>query len=299
VIPTRNRPQLVTRAVRSALKQTHESIEVIVVIDGPDPPSELALQGIDDARLRIIVLPSGVGACGARNAGVQAAVGEWIGLLDDDDEWLPEKISKQLGAAREAECPYPIVTSRLFARSPLREYVWPRRLPSEGEPISEYVLARHGLFQGEGMVNTTTLFVRRSFFLEVPFTNGLQRHQEWDWLFRALGIKGTALVFAKDPLAIWYIDETRPTISNGSDWRYSRDWIDRMQALITPRAYSAFLLTFVAARAVQSGARSECLKLIVDAARRGRPTAIDILLFLGIFIVPQQPRRRLRAALSR
>ena len=47
VIPTRGRPALVCRAVRSALAQTHGAMEVVVVVDGPDAETERALEGLD------------------------------------------------------------------------------------------------------------------------------------------------------------------------------------------------------------------------------------------------------------
>src|SRR5579862_6769377 len=103
VIPTRNRPHLVTRAVQSALDQTYADIEVIVVVDGPDPATEDALAQFDDKRLRLIVLPEPVGAARARNVGVEAAWGDWIALLDDDDEWLPEKTRAQMQAAERSQ----------------------------------------------------------------------------------------------------------------------------------------------------------------------------------------------------
>jgi glycosyltransferase involved in cell wall biosynthesis len=66
VIPTRNRPQLVCRAVHSVLSQTVRDIECIVVIDGPDMETVHALREIADPRLRVIELPENVGGCEAR-----------------------------------------------------------------------------------------------------------------------------------------------------------------------------------------------------------------------------------------
>src|SRR5271156_4184413 len=91
VIPTRNRPELLIRAVRSALIQTYDSIEVVVVIDGRDQASVEALSEVSDARLRFIELEQSGGGNPARNIGVSAAKGNWVALLDDDDEWLPDK----------------------------------------------------------------------------------------------------------------------------------------------------------------------------------------------------------------
>src|SRR5437764_416053 len=103
VIPTAGRPALVVRAVGSVLAQTLRDLEVIVVVDGLDPPSEAALAALADPRLRMIVNPRSVGPGEARNVGVAAARAPWVAFLDDDDEWLPEKAARQLAAAGEPE----------------------------------------------------------------------------------------------------------------------------------------------------------------------------------------------------
>ena len=109
VIPTRNRHQLVLRAVHSVLTQTYENLEAIVVIDGPDSVTRSALGAIVDPRLRVVELEHSVGGSDARNRGVREARGEWVALLDDDDEWLPSKIEKQVDVAVHSKFTSPIV----------------------------------------------------------------------------------------------------------------------------------------------------------------------------------------------
>src|SRR4051794_40599610 len=99
IIPTRNRPDLVCRAIGSVLTQTYKEIEVIVVVDGPDAATVRALEMVKDSRLKKIVLSENVGPAGARNAGILESKSQWIAFLDDDDEWLPSKLEKQIGAA--------------------------------------------------------------------------------------------------------------------------------------------------------------------------------------------------------
>jgi glycosyltransferase involved in cell wall biosynthesis len=186
VIPTRNRPNLVANAVKTALNQTHSDLEVVVVVDGPDAATNEVLSGIGDPRLRIVNSPISRGGSAARNAGVRAANGDWVAFLDDDDEWLPRKIELQLSAARRSAHRIPIVLCRMIARTPLADYVWPRRLPEPGQPIDEYLLCRKSVFHSRGVIQSSTLLTRRDFLLRVPFRDGLKKHQDWDWALRAI-----------------------------------------------------------------------------------------------------------------
>lgn len=96
VIPTFNRADNVERAVKSVLAQTEPDVEIIVVDDGStdDTPSRFANppQGVRYVR------KSNGGTSSARNAGLRRARGEWIALLDSDDEWSPDKLQVQLEA---------------------------------------------------------------------------------------------------------------------------------------------------------------------------------------------------------
>ena len=95
IIPTYNRAQYVVRAVRSALEQTYQNVEVIVVDDGSIDDTQLSLATLSDPRLRIIKQDNG-GVSAARNTGIAAALGEWVAFLDDDDSWMPNKLECQL-----------------------------------------------------------------------------------------------------------------------------------------------------------------------------------------------------------
>src|ERR1700761_8993743 len=116
VIPTRNRPALVCRAVQSVLRQTHQDIEAVIVIDGPDAESKAALEALGDPRVRVVALAENVGGSEARNVGAREAHGEWIALLDDDDEWLPDKIEKQIALAETLRGPRIMVACKYVDR---------------------------------------------------------------------------------------------------------------------------------------------------------------------------------------
>lgn len=102
VVPTRNRLPFVLRAVACALGQEGVEVEVIVIDDGSTDDTSAQLQALSHPGLRVLtnVAPRGVAA--ARNAGIEAARGEWVAFLDDDDVWSPQKLSRQMQVVRRA-----------------------------------------------------------------------------------------------------------------------------------------------------------------------------------------------------
>lgn len=301
VIPTRNRADLVTKAVTSALSQTARELEVVVVVDGPDPETVRTLARVPDSRLKVVELPHSVGGAEARNAGVRASRGGWIAFLDDDDEWLPEKLERQLKLALSLPERYPVVACRLYAKTPAKEFVWPKRLPEPGEPVGDYLFDRNTLFQGEALVQTSMLFGPRDLFLEVPFTR-IPRHQDWDWLFRASALPGFTLVFDPAPLVNWYIDETRSRISTRTstgNWEFSLEWIARYRDRITPRSYAAFLLTVSTDLAKREGEHRAFRILVREAFRNGRPSLRALGVFCAIVGFPKGLRHGIRRFLAR
>ncbi|MFA5975531.1 MAG: glycosyltransferase family 2 protein [Elusimicrobiota bacterium] len=97
IIPTFNRAYCLRRAIDSILNQTHRNVEVIVVDDGStDETRELMRSAYaQEPRVRY-VYQENAGVSAARNHGLSLARGEFISLLDSDDEWYPWKLSVQL-----------------------------------------------------------------------------------------------------------------------------------------------------------------------------------------------------------
>jgi glycosyltransferase involved in cell wall biosynthesis len=294
VIPTLHRPGLVIRAVRSALAQTVEDIEVIVVVDGPDADTRTALAAVTDPRLRVVELPERGGAPKARNAGVRHARGTWTALLDDDDEWLAPKLAVQLELAKSARVPSPIVASRLINQTPRAEVVLPRRLPARDEPISEYLTVRHGLFHGDGFIQTSTIMAPTDLLRRVPFTVGLRRLQELDWTLRALCHDDVDLLYAAEPLAVWYTDEDRPRVSFDSPWQELLAWLRGSRPLFTPRAYAAITMSVISSMAAPTRSTRVFRTLLREARQYGRPGVVDYLTFLQIWLIPPRVRRSIR-----
>lgn len=299
VIPTRNRPQLVLQAVNSALAQDFAGhLEVIVVIDGEDAPTETALRAITDPRIRIVALAVNIGGSEARNTGVRAARGRWIAFLDDDDEWLPRKLSLQLEAAHESGAPYPIVSSRLLLRSPGGECVRPMRSFNPARPVSEYLFCRRSFADSACALQTSTLLAPRALLLRIPFRAGLRRHQDWDWLLRAECEPGVRFIVLNPPLTIYRVEGARSSVGRAQDWEFSFLWGQTMRGHFTPCAYGWFLASECASRAVKSRACFPArLQIAREYLRRGNPSPRSALM-LGFFLLtPGSLRQALRTKL--
>ncbi|WP_265110944.1 glycosyltransferase family 2 protein [Halosolutus halophilus] len=96
IIPTYNRASTLPRAIDSALEQTIDDLEVVVVDDGSTDETESVLAAYEDSRVRPVIHATNQGANVARNTGIEHARGEHVAFLDSDDEWHPEKLERQL-----------------------------------------------------------------------------------------------------------------------------------------------------------------------------------------------------------
>lgn len=295
VIPTRGRPALLLCAVRSALRQTWRPIEVIVVLDGADAETAAHLATITDPRLRVVTLPEPAGGCAARNAGVEAAQGEWIAFLDDDDEWFSDKIERQMEAVRHATVWFPIITCRVVAQSPRSSRVLPQRSYEGAEPVADYLFCRRGLSDPGGLMQTSTLLAQRDLLLAIPFRNGLPGHQDWDWIIRACAHEGVGVIMLTKPLAVWRVEDLRNSTSRTPQWQFSLAWIREMRPFISRRAFAAFVAVQCVWRARKSHAGLAARLAILRAfLLEGSPGPLASLHFAVFSLIPVSLRRALR-----
>jgi glycosyltransferase involved in cell wall biosynthesis len=96
IIPTHNRAGLLPRAIKSVLNQTYSNLELIIVDDGSMDNTAEVVSEIKDERIKYIRFNDSKGAASARNAGMKEATGDYITFLDDDDEWLADRLRLSL-----------------------------------------------------------------------------------------------------------------------------------------------------------------------------------------------------------
>lgn len=109
VLPTQGRRASLFAALRSALAQDFRSLEILVVDDSVGDPGWLVRPELAtclaDPRVRLVPHHRGQGCAAAKNAGWAAATGRWVCYLDDDNEYLPGKISAQYSCALSTASP--------------------------------------------------------------------------------------------------------------------------------------------------------------------------------------------------
>lgn len=129
IIPTHNRPQLLRRAIRSALAQTISNIEIVVVDDESKPPVALP----DYPQVKVIRLSPNQGGAAARNIGAKAANARWITYLDDDDELMPQMAQVSLEAIAKTTSTEPVgilsALAELDSQGHIRKVHTPPTLP--------------------------------------------------------------------------------------------------------------------------------------------------------------------------
>ena len=94
LIPTYNRAYCLDRSISSVLSQSFRDLELIIVDDGSTDGTAEMLKGYADERIRVVVHGNNRGVAAAKNTGLDNARGDWIGILDSDDEYLPGALER-------------------------------------------------------------------------------------------------------------------------------------------------------------------------------------------------------------
>ena len=104
IIPTRNRPDLLSLTLTSVLRQREVDLRIIVVDDASTEDLTGVVSRFADTRVSVVRQRVTKGVSAARNRGAAAAATEWVAFCDDDDLWSPDKLSRQLASARSLGC---------------------------------------------------------------------------------------------------------------------------------------------------------------------------------------------------
>ena len=197
ILPVYNRAATLARCVESVRAQTFADWELIAVDDASSDASVAALASFAEPRLRILRHERNGGPSAARNTALRAARGEFVALLDSDDEWLPQKLAVQMALLQAGECDlcgceYWLCEGGKETRVTLPEP------PSWREAL--HLQCRLG--------NGTTLVVRRAVVGEVGLLDEeLRTYEDWDWVLRMT--LRHRLQIAREPLARVHVSPLR------------------------------------------------------------------------------------------
>lgn len=175
IIPTRNRRELLLRAIDSVLRQTHAEVEVIVVDDASDDGTQSAVLDLHEERVQYVRLNEQQGACAARNRGLDMARGEYIAFQDSDDLFHEDKLEKQLAYLEETGADVVACAMNRFPYG-MEPVVFPPEPADRPLEFGELLL--------ENLCSTQCILGRAEVFRAVRFDEGLPRLQDWDLMLR-------------------------------------------------------------------------------------------------------------------
>jgi glycosyltransferase involved in cell wall biosynthesis len=205
IIPTKNRPHDLTRALRSVLKQQGVLVEVIAVDDGGDPGVLDTVSELHDRRVRMLRNERSQGVAAARNRGIQFATTEWVAFVDDDDIWAPMKLREQLRAVSAVPGAGWCSTACVHI-DPRYDVVGWERVPEPTSAASTLLCKQVVPGGGSGVL------VRRELALSVGgFDESLLNLADWDFYIRLALNSPLAVVGA--PLLAYSIHETSMSLN--------------------------------------------------------------------------------------
>lgn len=211
VIPAWRCADCVQAAVRSVQAQTLEPAEVIVVDDASRDGTAGAARALG---VTVIEHASNGGVGRARNDGIDAASGEWIALLDCDDEWLPHHL-ETLWAARAGHV---LVSAAAATTSDGRALGWARRRPRVLDSPAKAVLP-------EPIIRTSGVMFHREDALAVGgFNPALPRAQDLDLWLRLLE-RGTGIALPVIT-SLYRVHPEQLSADRPTGWQAQRDILE-------------------------------------------------------------------------
>jgi glycosyltransferase involved in cell wall biosynthesis len=206
IIPTHNRAEFIRLAIASVLNQTFQDFEIVIIDDASKDHTQEVIANFNDARIKVIHNQISKGAAGARNIGLINTSCEYIAFLDDDDEWLPEKLKIQTCLLDNS----PPEVGGIYTYSFIKEKVSGRVLSIWDYEIKE--------FSKENVITTSSVLLRRECFERCGlFDENMPTGSDYDMWIRIS--EKFSFEIIKDALVNYYIHENRLSINYGKKIR--------------------------------------------------------------------------------
>ncbi|MBX6424295.1 glycosyltransferase [Thermosulfurimonas sp. F29] len=238
IVRTRDRPELLREALQSIISQSYRPIEVVVVNDGGEDIANIIKKfGKDEIKIQYICHRKTLGRAAAANTGLNAATGEWVGFLDDDDLLLPHAVEKLLLYGKAAGAVYGKVELSLL----MPNGSW-KTLNELGQPFS-----REALFLCNYIPTCGFIFKRKLLEKVGPFDEEFAFLEDWDFIYRLA--REVDFVFVPEKVAIYrlfgrgYVIEVQENQMKELPWRtrFYRKHLPTISPEELAEGYFAFL----------------------------------------------------------
>lgn len=250
IIPTVGRRSL-RAAVKSIVDQVDCRATPIVVLDKPEKHQEV--EHLLDGLSYELYVTSSIGAAGARNIGLDAARSDFVGYLDDDDLWLPEKAALQIRAIQNSWDPSHTVSvvESIFVREDGNiGSTKPRIFDPGRQTLAEHLVERRSFRYGSVVFNTPSLLGPRPLMQSIQWDEKLPKHEDWDLIVRLGSIPNLHWEIINQPLVEVY-QGSADSLSALSDWQHGKKWLQLHDKELSGRARADFVCIHMLQHAVR------------------------------------------------
>lgn len=200
IIPTYNRSGIVGRAVKSALSQTYDNTEIIVVDDGSTDDTEKTVKFFNSPKVIYLRHPENKGVAAARNTGIKKSRGRYIAFLDSDDEFIPEKLATQVSCFEKLK----VRPGLIYTNMVLEEKGQTRLEIPEDKPSGYLKCSEDHFPTNNAITGPPTWMVDRACLEETDgFDENLKIYEDRDLFIRVAG--RYPVYFLNKPLSIIHI----------------------------------------------------------------------------------------------
>jgi glycosyltransferase involved in cell wall biosynthesis len=269
ILPTHDRIAWLRQSLRSVLWQKDVDLEVIVVDDGSTEETGRFIVSLGDPRIVLIRHDRSQGVSAARNHGAEEATGQWLAFLDDDDVWGPEKLSRQLQAAKATGRRW-VYTGSVNVDDTLR-ILGGKPPPTPDEVLQ--LIYRQNVIPGGG----SNVAVRRDELERAgPFDLRLKNTEDWEMWMRFASQGPPAYV--SEPLVAYRLHAANASLDVKAVFE-GIDLIERRHGIKVARGV---VHRWIAASFLRTGKRANALRHFALAAVDGelRGVAGDVRLAL-------------------
>ena len=277
IIPAYNAEAFLARAIRSVEAQGFRDFEVVVIDDGSTDGTAEVAQGFSSVRC---VRGSHGGEAAARNRGLDEARGELVAFVDADDEWLPEKLDRQVGFMESVGSSFSYTDSYVVHGGRRQRYSTLAR-PHRGQILAPLI----DDWLDQAFITNNTVVASRALLQGVAgFESGLPTASNADYgLWLKLALRETRFDYLDEPLALYHrghpsdssdsvtmVERHRLALQYfASTYDFSADAQERIARALT-RTHTTLAVELLKQRRFREAAPHLRRSSVRDLARKGR-----------------------------